>query len=126
MYLKTRVPFFKNYDMQTLKGVARYVRRRVFAEGHFLYEQGEAADEIYLLMSGQICVFCHEEPKESRVMLKKHTVFGDQIMKKNAKRDASCVAMEPVICWSVGGAEFRDQYFNMQWRQKQARLEFLR
>ena len=57
MFLKFELPFFRQYDQQTIHGLCRVMDVKHLEPGDILFMKGEACSHMFVIITGQIGVY---------------------------------------------------------------------
>jgi CRP-like cAMP-binding protein len=97
-------PFFAELRDEDLENVVAVGRRARFDAGTAIFEQGDAGDAMYVVISGRAQVdvggrFHNLDPG---------SFFGEMALLRKAKRSATVRAVEPVEALVIRADDFRD------------------
>jgi len=100
--------FCRGLDRQALAYLEGLLERRCFAQGEYLIRKGDAADEVYLLMSGEVSVVITLADGRLKRMstLSAGMTFGELAIVGRAARTADVRADKPVECYVLSAAAF--------------------
>lgn len=100
--------FCRGLDRQALAHLEGLLERRCFAQGEYLIRKGDAADEVYLLMSGEVSVVITLADGRLKRMstLSAGMTFGELAIVGRAARTADVRADKPVECYVLSAAAF--------------------
>lgn len=105
-----RVPLFEGLSPADLKQVASITKEVVFADGEILAEEGEAGDELYIIVSGEVQVTTTDE-KGAAIELARRGPgdhVGEMAIITRAPRAASLTAVGDVRVLSIGQKAFEE------------------
>jgi small-conductance mechanosensitive channel/CRP-like cAMP-binding protein len=103
------VPLFSNLADEELTRLAESVRTAPFAAGEVITHQGDGAQALYVLTSGDVDVLVKgADGAERRVAtLSAPAFFGEMALATGAAREATVVARGPAECLLVDKDDFR-------------------
>lgn len=94
-FLKT-VPFFNELSKRQLKKVSEIVYERSYDVGEMIFEEGQPAAALFLIVEGQVSVEILKEKFTAKLaVLDKGAFFGEMALLDEAPRSASVRVMEP-------------------------------
>ena len=76
---------------------------KTFKEGEVIFEEGDRADNVYIVLSGKVEVTKHGN---SVAELHKDSIFGDMAIIDKAPRSATVKALEETDCFVISLDEF--------------------
>jgi CRP/FNR family transcriptional regulator, cyclic AMP receptor protein len=92
------IPLFRNLNTSQLASIGAHVALRVFERGEVIVREGDSADSLYIIASGQVKVYAHDHGDGSReVILKTLGIgefFGELPLFDHEPRSASVAALE--------------------------------
>jgi CRP-like cAMP-binding protein len=93
-----RVPLFEGLSPEDLKHVADITEEHAYEEGDLIAEQGEAGEEMHLIVSGEISVRVRPHADAAREVARRGTgeSVGEMAVISRAPRMASLVAASDV------------------------------
>jgi type IV pilus assembly protein PilB len=95
------VSLFRNVKPDYLLSIAKRVEERVFQRDQVIFDEGDDGDSLYLIKAGSVGVFLIDSKIGLRfelARLRTGQVFGEMALLTEAKRAATCKAMEPTQC----------------------------
>jgi glutaminase len=100
--------FCRGLDQQALAHLERLLERQHFGQGEYIVRKGDAAEEIYLLMSGEVSVVVAlPDGRLKRLStLCAGMTFGELAIVDCAVRSADVRADKPVECYVLPAAAF--------------------
>ena len=105
-----RAPLFAELDTKSLMAVERELTLLVLPGGTPLFRQGEAADAVYLVASGCLGVFRHEEGEaDEPVLIAEITpgnIVGEMSLLSEGERTRSVAALRDSEVWRLSRADF--------------------
>lgn len=96
---------FKNLTDERIEKTVRCLKRRQYVAGDVIVEQGQEANNFYLIHSGTIRV--SQNGKLVRT-LGCWDFFGERGLLTQERRSATCLAEEPCTCFSLEASSFAD------------------
>jgi len=105
--LKERCPFFTGMTEGEIAEVLRLCRRRTFASGEAVFQQGETGDFLYVILSGEVAVVTGDGENKREVRLGPGEVFGEMALLEDEPRSASVWALEESILLGASAAVLR-------------------
>jgi small-conductance mechanosensitive channel/CRP-like cAMP-binding protein len=103
------VSLFSNLSEDELTRLAESTRAAPFAPGEVITRQGEEAQALYVLTSGEVDVFVSADGSDRLVTsISAPAFFGEMALATGAAREATVVAKGPVECLLVDKADFRE------------------
>ncbi|HEY8200826.1 MAG TPA: Crp/Fnr family transcriptional regulator [Actinomycetota bacterium] len=89
-------PLLAELEPEALLRLAASARQRIFPQGHFLFRQGEAGDELFAILSGRVRAVRAQEDGSDLVVatLGPPDVFGELALVDGGPRAVSVVALE--------------------------------
>ncbi len=92
------VPLFRNLDQAQLASIGAHVSLRAFEKGAVILHEGEAADSLFLIVTGQVKVFSVDPDDPGREVILKTLgageFFGELPLFDHEPRSASVAALE--------------------------------
>ena len=109
MFLKTEVPFFYQYDKQSVANISRFMSYHRFEPGQTIFEEGDPASDIWLVLNGEVSL----SSKSSLVCyMRDYDVFGDKaLIQGSTVRLLTAKASKLSDCVAFGYQEFRDMVY---------------
>jgi glutaminase len=100
--------FCRGLDQQALAHLERFLARQHFGQGEHIVRKGDAAEEIYLLMSGEVSVVVAlPDGRLKRLStLCAGMTFGELAIVDRTARSADVRADKPVECYVLPAAAF--------------------
>lgn len=103
------LPFFAGLTPAELAVLEKVLQRRQFAQGGFVFREGEPGDEMYIVVQGAASVRRAEGPRSMRlVTFGEGTVFGEMALLEAVPRSASVQADGPLVCYAMSREAFLD------------------
>ncbi|MDP1961093.1 MAG: cyclic nucleotide-binding and patatin-like phospholipase domain-containing protein [Reyranella sp.] len=103
-------PLFADLDTKSLMAVERQLALLVLPGGAPLFRQGEAADAVYLVASGCLGVFRHEEGEvEEPILIAEITpgnIVGEMSLLSESERTRSVAALRDSEVWRLSRSNF--------------------
>lgn len=92
------VPLFHNLSDGQLASIGAHLAMRVFEKGEYVLREGDAADSLYVIVTGQVKVFSvdHEDPSREVILktLGPGEFFGELPLFDQEPRSASVATLE--------------------------------
>jgi CRP-like cAMP-binding protein/RsiW-degrading membrane proteinase PrsW (M82 family) len=63
-----QIAIFRNVSLANLENLSRAISPKTFADGEMLFHQGDEGDAMYLIESGQIDVFVHDQSGQEKLL----------------------------------------------------------
>jgi NTE family protein len=105
-----QAPLFADLDAMSITAVERELARLVLPGGAPLFRQGEAADAVYLVASGCLGVFRHEdEDIDEPVLIAEITpgnIVGEMSLLSEGERTRSVAALRDSEVWRLSRSKF--------------------
>jgi HEAT repeat protein len=103
-----RVPLFADLQPAELKQVASIAQERLFSDGEAICRQGEAGEEMFIVISGEARVVVETEGGQSRDLARRRPgeVVGEMAIITQEPRMASVLAAGPVRLLSIDRRSF--------------------
>jgi glutaminase len=100
--------FCRGLERQALAHLEGLLERRRFAQGEYIVRKGDDAEEVYLLMSGEVSVVVSLADGQLKRMstLSAGMTFGELAIVGRAARTADVRADKPVECYVLSAAAF--------------------
>lgn len=103
-------PLFADLDTKSLMAVEHQLTLLVLPGGAPLFRQGEAADAVYLVASGCLGVFRHEDTEgEEPILIAEITpgnIVGEMSLLSESERTRSVAALRDSEVWRLARADF--------------------
>ena len=70
------------------------IQKLSFTKGEIIFKNGEPASHIYLVMSGEVCLFFSTDPKNLYITIREDETFGEMGVIDNELRQSrsSCLS----------------------------------
>lgn len=103
-----KIQIFEQLDFQELKDIAFIMTIKTFKKGTMLFWEGEEGDELFIIQSGAVKIFRHEEDREIILaILSKGEFFGEMVLLGNERiRSASACTIEKTTLYILKRAHF--------------------
>ena len=103
-----RVPLFTDLQPAELKQVASIAQERLFSDGETICRQGEAGEEMFIVIAGEARVVLEAEGRQSRDLARRRPgeVVGEMAIISQEPRMASLLAAGPVRMLSIDRRSF--------------------
>jgi hypothetical protein len=100
---------FANASRQTLEQLARACTEVELAAGDVAVREGDVADAVYVLVTGEVDVRAKGEGRRSHHLrtMGPRSYFGEIGLLRGINRTATVRATEPSLLWRIGADEFR-------------------
>ncbi len=85
-----------------------YAVKRTFEPGTYVFREGDPADEMYLILSGQVAIVKGADSSQPLLLGYRNAneVIGEIALLREGKRTASVLAVEPTTLLSISRADF--------------------
>ena len=101
-------PAFADLTPTTLTQVADQMMVEEAAPQEMVIRQGDAGDKFYLIRGGRVKVIVDDGQEKKEVAeLNEGSYFGETALMTDAPRNASIMAMEPCVFYTLGKDDFR-------------------
>ena len=102
-------PMFAGLDSEELAALADIALEKEFAAGEVIFEEGQSAHHLYILVQGKVEVFRRVDSHEYPVAtLGEEECFGEMSILEDAPRSASVRALEPTKVLKMDRESFRE------------------
>lgn len=102
-----KVPLFADLSPLDLKQVASLAEEAVFSDGDLLAEEGELGDEMFIIVSGEVCVCVEKDGARTEVVRRKPGEYVGELSVVNREpRIATLVAFGDVRTLCIGQKSF--------------------
>ncbi len=108
-----RAELFADVSEDTLAEIAALSERRDFEEGDPIYELGESADDIFVLVSGRVrfTLGVGNRPQSSGSIMTSRMVFGwAALVDYQPRRVATALCLEPSTVLALNGKKLLDVF----------------
>lgn len=104
--LLAATPLLAGLEPPALLELAGEARQRIFPQGHHVFRQGEAGDELFVILAGRVKVVCTYDDGSEVVLatLGPPDVFGELALIDGGPRSASVQALESTRVLTLGRA----------------------
>ena len=107
------IPLFGGLDQQTRSYFTEKLQLIKMVPGQVVYEEGETARELYIVVSGSCGVFKPGERGDDMInTLKSRDFFGDMSFIDMQHRSATVRAQENTILWRLSYGALREAYLH--------------
>ena len=108
LFLKS-APVFAGLEGEELAALADIALEQEYAPGELLFEEGQLAHHLYVLVTGKVEVFRMVDDKEYPLAIfGSRECFGEMAILDDEPRSASIRALEPVTVLKVDRESFRE------------------
>lgn len=106
--LLAEVPIFEHFDAEELQSVARLCKKKKYPKGTILFLEGDAGDKLYVIQSGLVKIYRHEQNREITLALfRDGDFFGEMsLIEKNSFRSATAETIEPTELFVLSRQDF--------------------
>lgn len=102
-------PLFAGLDSEELAALADVALEKEFAPGEIVFEEGDAAHHLYVIVQGKVEVFRRADSREYHVAtLGEEECVGEMAVLEDTPRSASVRAMEPTGVLKIDREGFRE------------------
>jgi CRP-like cAMP-binding protein len=102
------ISLFQAVEEDDLRTLAERAKRRSLAPGRLVFKEGEAADSLYILLSGSVKIFLNDESGREMVLdTKKAGEYFGEMMLDYRPRSASVMALDPAEFAVISRADFK-------------------
>ena len=104
-----KLPTFATLTPSGLAEMAEKMSKEKFAAGAVIVRQGDVGDKFYVIYNGSVDVITDDGTPGRRVTasLKEGDYFGEMALLADAPRNATVVAREDLVVYSLGKDEFK-------------------
>jgi putative ABC transport system ATP-binding protein len=104
-----KLPTFTTLTPSGLAEMAEKMSKEKFAAGAVIVRQGDVGDKFYVIYNGSVDVIIGDGTPDRRVTasLKEGDYFGEMALLADAPRNATVVAREDLVVYSLGKDEFK-------------------
>ncbi|MDR9402343.1 MAG: cyclic nucleotide-binding domain-containing protein [Halothece sp. Uz-M2-17] len=102
-----RVPIFQDLSPEDTRAIAGRVFCKRHPKGHTFFHQGELADRMYIIESGEVALIDRTNPQRQPLNLQKQDAFGSLSFLTGTFHTATAIANTETIVWVL-----REQDFN--------------
>ncbi len=108
LFLKS-VPVFAGLEGEELAALAEIAMEKEFRQGEVLFEEGQVAHHLYLVVRGKVEVFRKVNSNERPLAaLAEKDVLGEMAILDDEPRSASVRALEPTLVLKIDRESFRE------------------
>lgn len=103
------VPLLQPLSNNHLQKVAAALRLEQFEKDEYVIRQGDAGATFYLIVQGKVqCTALDSATKEQKILMDLNTgdYFGEMALMLNEPRQANCIAMEKLKCFTLDRNQF--------------------
>jgi len=102
-------PLFAGLDSEELAALAEIALEKEFAQGEIIFEEGQSAHHLYVVVQGKVEVFRRADSHEYPVVtLGEEECFGEMSILEDTSRSASVRALEPTRVLKIDRESFRE------------------
>ncbi len=96
-YLESVSSVFRGVRQEDLDDLVALMERQAFSEGELLFEEGSVADSMYMILSGRVRVYTHDDRGDELTVAYygENQVMGELSLLAPQSRSASAVTIEP-------------------------------
>jgi ferredoxin-NADP reductase/CRP-like cAMP-binding protein len=88
-----------------------FSREEEFSDGTIIFNEGDAGDKLYLVVSGKVDIFqIHNGSQQLRVQIEEGGIFGELALLNEKPRTATAIAHGTLKVFSIDGAPFLRLY----------------
>ena len=96
------MPLFSELTAECRRRLLLKLNEEKFADGEFLFRQGDEGDKLYIIQSGKVSVHCTVDGADSQIdLLSDGQYFGERALLKREPRMASTKAVGALTCFSL-------------------------
>lgn len=90
-YLLKKIPLFSQLNLNQITELVKRAERKTVEKGVLLFQEGEKADKIFVILNGEVCVFKLTLTGEEITLatLKKGEIFGEMALFETGVRSAA-------------------------------------
>ena len=105
-----QAPLFKPISLEDLEALVAVMKPQSVAQGTHLFEKGDHGDSMYIVVSGLVRIYSHDERGEEFTLTNygPGKVFGDFSLLDQQPRSASALAVEPLELLVLSRQAFLD------------------
>jgi CRP/FNR family transcriptional regulator, cyclic AMP receptor protein len=103
------VPFLSALPKKDLERIYKIAKTREFRPGEPIFTKAEAAEHMFVVLSGRVKIFTHSSGKKRKTFayLLPGEFFGEMALLEGKTRSASAQAVDPSRILLIGKAEFK-------------------
>lgn len=107
--LLRKIPFLRKLSAKDLKRVYHIAKERVFKEGEAIFGKSEAAEHMFIVISGRVKIFTNSATKKRKTFayLSPGDFFGEMALLEGGPRSASAQAVVDSKLLVVSKTDFR-------------------
>ena len=102
-----RCPLFASHPAAMLAEFAAKMKAETFATDEVLFRKGDAGDRFYIVAEGKVQVLT-EHATAAPILLGPGDFFGEVALLTGEKRNATIVAREPLVAYTLNQQDFRE------------------
>ncbi|MBI5959379.1 MAG: cyclic nucleotide-binding domain-containing protein [Chloroflexi bacterium] len=87
-------PLFKGVEVAEREALIRVMQRRTYRQGEILFHKGDPGDSMYLILSGRVRIFMHDEQGNELTIRHLSEMFGEFSVLDQQPRSASAAAAD--------------------------------
>jgi CRP/FNR family cyclic AMP-dependent transcriptional regulator len=105
-----RCALFAGCRAESLRDVARQLRRRRFRRNEVIFHQGDPGDSLHVVSAGAVKIVLPSSEGEEAIIatLRPGDFFGELALLDGAPRSATAVSLEPSETWALPRAAFHE------------------
>ena len=108
VFLKS-VSLFTGLEGEELAALAEITLEKEYAAGEMIFEQGQPAHHLYVIVQGKVEVFMRADSSERPIaVLGEKECFGEMAILDDEPRSASIRALEPTVVIKIARESFAE------------------
>jgi CRP-like cAMP-binding protein len=108
-----QLDLFRHFDRAALQRLTPRCALLTFARRAVIYQNGDARDALYGILEGHVKLLCHDGQPPRRALLDilpPGTLFGEDALYADGKRDRTTVAYDTVTVMRISKADFQSLF----------------
>jgi len=108
--LLKNISLFKHLNYEDLEIISQYCRKRKFDSGEVLFYEGDIADCLYIIISGEVEVWADFKQKDRDLLAlaKNGDIVGEMALLDDLPRSATLIARSETETYSINNQDFSE------------------
>lgn len=106
--MRSSCALFREFNDEEMVNLFRLVKPQVFKKGQVIFQKGDPADSLYIVISGAVEIYMPREPNNVIVKLGDGQIFGEMGMLYGKTRNASVRAVDETQVFNISEKVFDD------------------